>query len=313
MKLQRIRYFVTLAQTLSFSRTADIHYVSQTTVSQQIQALEAELGVSLFSRTKRKVSLTPAGRVFLDDAQKILDLVDHADEKMHLFKDANAEQLTLSIRIASGVTPGYIAPFLNEFKGRNPDIALRYQFCRARDVYPALATGEADTGIVLNVLQRDHPDTIEIEIGRMQHYIVVSNRSHLAQYPVLTREQLKGVPQVNLIDARDFIPAATQAQDDAGSPADEAAPAKGTEARRPDELDYGHSDVLVESMDELLLAVSLGEGYTPLAESVVDTIIPSLNLAAIPLDGEKIPLIVSVMGTNDNPAARRFVDFARSR
>ena len=301
MKLQRIRYFVTLAQTLSFSRTADIHYVSQTTISQQIQALEAELGVSLFTRTKRKVSLTPAGRVFLDDAQKILDLVDHADEKMHLFKDASAEQLTFSIHIATGVTPGYIAPFLNEFKGRNPDIALRYRFCRARNVYPALATGEADAGIVFNVLRRNHPDTIEIEIGRMQHYIVVSNRSHLAQYPVLTRDQLKGVPQVNLVDARDFIPATEQEQEGAMSSAEQPA------------LDYGHSDVLVESMDELILAVSLGEGYTPLVESVVDTIIPSLNLAAIPLDGEKIPVIVSVMGTNDNPAARRFVDFARSR
>lgn len=379
MKLQRIRYFVTLAETLSFSRTAEIHYVSQTTVSQQIRALENELGVDLFKRTKRKVELTSAGRAFLEDAQTILELVDRADEKMLMFRDVPDESLSLRIRATKGVTPGYIAPILNGFKDASPDIALSCSYCRVGEVYPSLVEREADVGLIFNVENTEHPDCEELELERFANYVVVSNRSHLAQHSRLTREQLVGERYVNTLESRGLIPfgregseAPAETAGSSGLPAGEAAPgrnafagggrtavggasdegrdggegsgedgagaakgsagasgasgtatATGSPARTAAASrsrsgtaervghDVGHSDVIVEDMDELLLAVSLGEGYSLLAEPMVQTFTPSLNLAAIPLDEEGVPFVAVRLKGNDNPAIDRFFDYVR--
>lgn len=72
MELRHLRYFVTLAETLNFTRAAELLYISQSALSQQVADMESELGVRLFRRTKRSVELTGSGRVLLSEARKIL-------------------------------------------------------------------------------------------------------------------------------------------------------------------------------------------------------------------------------------------------
>lgn len=72
MELRHLRYFVTLAETLNFTRAAELLYISQSALSQQVADMEGELGVRLFRRTKRTVELTGSGRVLLNEARKIL-------------------------------------------------------------------------------------------------------------------------------------------------------------------------------------------------------------------------------------------------
>ena len=74
MTLQQMRYFIAVAQNLSFSKAAQQHYVSQTAVSQQIKLLEEELETELFQRTRHSVALTSAGQVFYEYAVRITDL-----------------------------------------------------------------------------------------------------------------------------------------------------------------------------------------------------------------------------------------------
>ena len=72
MELRHVRYFVAVAETLSFRQAGKQLHVSQPSLSVQIKQLEDELGVALFRRSKRRVEITRAGEVFLSAAREIL-------------------------------------------------------------------------------------------------------------------------------------------------------------------------------------------------------------------------------------------------
>ena len=81
MNSRQLEYFLAVARELNFTKAAESMFVSQTAVTQQIKVLEEQLGVHLFERTKRKVALTPAGRVFQEEAVDILKRIDLAAQR----------------------------------------------------------------------------------------------------------------------------------------------------------------------------------------------------------------------------------------
>jgi DNA-binding transcriptional LysR family regulator len=95
VELRHLRYFVAVAEELHFRRAAERLYVAQPAVSEQVRKLEDELGVRLFDRTHRSVSLTPAGAAMLEEARRVLHQAEIARAAARNAAEGNADQLRL--------------------------------------------------------------------------------------------------------------------------------------------------------------------------------------------------------------------------
>jgi DNA-binding transcriptional LysR family regulator len=121
--LKQLRYFVVVAEELSFSAAARRLFVSQQALSRIIQQLERELGVRLLDRTTRSVALTPAGEALLEAGRRSIAAVDDAFEAA---RRADKGELTPQVRVdvsSSGLEMG--ATILRRMRRDHPDIAVR--------------------------------------------------------------------------------------------------------------------------------------------------------------------------------------------
>ena len=123
MTQKQLEIFVTLAQTLNFTRTSEYLYLSQTTVTLQIKNLEEELGAQLFDRTSRSVRLTAAGKVFYEDATQIWNHMKTAAQKVKM----TASEYTglLEVGFATEANATGMAAMMDNFTNAHPKIRLR--------------------------------------------------------------------------------------------------------------------------------------------------------------------------------------------
>src|ERR1700704_6020814 len=144
MELRHLRYFVALAEYLSFTRAAERVHVTQSTLSHQIRQLEEEIGQPLFERIGKKVVTTEAGELLRGFAARALREVDQG---VALLKPG-AGNLTGRVRIGAthtfniGLIPECVALFL----ARHPTVRIRVEELAADQIGARLHAGELDTG-----------------------------------------------------------------------------------------------------------------------------------------------------------------------
>lgn len=153
MELRVLRTFVTVAEQRHFARAATLCNLSQPAVSHQIALLEEELGARLLNRTGRRVSLTVAGEVFLEEARRILASVDRAMERMQEV----ARGAVGRIRIGASPTPGlYLLPaVLARFKTQHPTYELRFELGASHDLLDRVSRNELDMAVVADHVPAD--------------------------------------------------------------------------------------------------------------------------------------------------------------
>lgn len=156
MNLRQLRYFVAVAEELHFGRAAVRLHISQPPLSQQIRNLEEILGVTLFTREKKRIELTFAGQVFLDSARKLLEQSQLAIHTAR--RAAKGEVGTLAIGYASSIPfTGLIGRVVREFRSQRPDVQLRIREMRAVDQIKALVERDIDIGFAREPLLQTHP------------------------------------------------------------------------------------------------------------------------------------------------------------
>lgn len=144
MEFRQLRYFVAVAEALHFGRAAERLHLAQPSLSHQIMALERELGVPLFHRTKRRVTLTAAGERFLQEAYAIVDQTERA---MALVRQVGRGEIgTLRVGFLSSAAYGSLPRLLRAFQERSPGIRLELREATTPDLQRALEGGEVDIG-----------------------------------------------------------------------------------------------------------------------------------------------------------------------
>lgn len=124
-KLEALRSFVAVADASSFSHAADRLDLSRARVSQQVAALERELGARLLNRTTRRVSLTADGALYLERARRVLAELAAADETVSRGRERPAGRLRVDVPTAFGRY--LLAPALPAFLARHPELAVEVQ------------------------------------------------------------------------------------------------------------------------------------------------------------------------------------------
>jgi len=157
----------------SFSKAADAVRISQPALSRRIEKLEDALGVRLFERTTRKVSLTQAGRGFMPSVERLLDDLDNALLGISEVASTRLGQVTVACvpSAAYYFMPQVIAHYHQQY----PRIKVKVLDSSAHDVLSAVVDGEADFGVsFMGTLEAD----VEFEPLVQESYVVACRRDH---------------------------------------------------------------------------------------------------------------------------------------
>lgn len=190
MELRYLRYFVAVAEELSFTRAAARLNIAQPPLSQQIRRLEARLGVTLLSRTKRRVELTEAGRVFLRQSYQAIQSIEQG---IVLAQRADRGEIgRLAIGILVYISYTLIPPILREFRKKFPEVHIELRFLTNALQIAALQSGQVDVCFVRPPI--DSPDVASKLISRERFILAMPATHPLAHKSAVSIKQLRNDP-----------------------------------------------------------------------------------------------------------------------
>lgn len=192
MELQQLRFFLAAAELESFTRGAKRAFVSQPALSASIAKLEAEVGVKLFTRNKRNVVLTPAGRMFLKRARRIVDeCVQAKDELKH-----HDVQRMLRLGVVNTVSVALVARLIEQYRRENPATRLRVIDGTEAEMERLERDGRID--MALTLLHEKPPGGRRFDLSQplfAEPYVIAIASGHpLSQSTSLKLEDLEGEP-----------------------------------------------------------------------------------------------------------------------
>ena len=192
MDFRQFRYFVTTADELHYARAAERLGVSQPALSQQIKALETQLGVQLFARTNRRIELTESGSAFLTEARATLEM---ADKSVRVAQDtARGEAGHIDIGYVGSVMYEPLLPhLLKAYCQQHPRVALTLHERAILPQIDAVHQRQLDIAIVREPLPQELPEGLEWFTLSSQRLVAVLPVDHaLAGAPSVVLSELAG-------------------------------------------------------------------------------------------------------------------------
>jgi LysR family transcriptional activator of glutamate synthase operon len=292
MDLRQLQALVLVAEEGQFTRAAERLGITQSSLSTQIGRLERELGLSLFDRTTRRVSLTDAGAVLLVTARSVLSELDDAKSELQQRRELLTGKVTIGVTQTPG--PVDVVALLADFHRRHPRIELSVREDLSVNLATELREDRLDIAI-LTVVEAEHRRGLELQLLAVERLVAVLAPNH----PLATRRQL-GIEQLR---DEDFVvsppgatirTAVTRAAQEAGF-----APRVAFESRE---------------VTRIRAIVSAGLGIAFLPRSDARSAGP--EVASVELEGEHFTHTLSLCWRErrrQSPAARAILEHARSR
>ncbi len=175
MELRHLRYFIAVAEAKTFTRAAEQLGIQQPPLSQQIKALEHEIGFSLFRRIPKGVELTVGGEVFFNEARAILASVERASQRASSAAHGRTGKLSLGFT-TSTITHRLAPRLISGFRRAYPDIELEFQEGSAARLIESVASGTLDVGLLRTPVSR--PDGISFHILTMEQMLLALPAIH---------------------------------------------------------------------------------------------------------------------------------------
>lgn len=264
--LKQLKYFQSVVQLNSFSQAAAENYISQSAISQQVQALERELGFPLLERRNRGFTLTPAGEYFY--RKSLILTADYERMCSEAAKIAKGDRASLKIGYLRCYTGAEFQRTLAVFSEIHPDVEVSVIYGNHEELYGLLRSGGAD--LVLNDQRRAFSDEyVNLILTTCRSYIEVSARSPLARMERISPPELKNVPCILVA----------------------------SEAQRVTEQEYYHDVVgfpgeflCAENLEEARLMVIGRRGFLPV-EGTGQTAPAGASVVRIPLVRGEAPIL----------------------
>ena len=190
MELRVLNYFLTVAREGTISKAAEVLHLSQPTLSKQLKDLEEELGVQLFIRGNREISLTEDGVYLQNRGKEILSLV--STTTLNLQKN---EVIGGDILIGGGETQAFqfLTDILNHLMERHPDIKVHMYSGNADDVKDKIDKGLLDFGLVIDPVEKQKYEYVPLPI--VDRWGILVNQKHaLAEKEHVSPADLKNQP-----------------------------------------------------------------------------------------------------------------------
>jgi DNA-binding transcriptional LysR family regulator len=178
MDLKHLRAAVAVADHLHFGHAAAALGVAQPPLSQQVKALETELGVTLFERTTRAVALTPAGEAFVADARTALSMVDSAARRARAAGRGESGELVIGMVGSSVHHP--LPTIIRAFRARYPDVALTFHVLPTVTQVERLRAAALDLGLLRPPLPGPADDLELVSVSREPLVAVLPSDHRLA-------------------------------------------------------------------------------------------------------------------------------------
>ncbi|MFA7767555.1 LysR family transcriptional regulator [Streptomyces sp. NRRL S-448] len=172
MQFQQLLYFVAVAETRHFTRAAERVHVAQPSLSQQIKALERELGAELFSRARGNITLTDAGETLLPLARRILADADTA--RLEVQELAQLRRGRVRLGATPSICTGLLPDVLRAFHDAHPGIELLIEESGSLDLVRELARGALDLALIALPLPPSAPALTTMEL-LTEDLVVVSS------------------------------------------------------------------------------------------------------------------------------------------
>jgi DNA-binding transcriptional LysR family regulator len=293
MEMRHLRYFVTVADEMHFSRAAERLNITPPTLTHQIQALERILGAQLFTRkTKKNVELTHFGKDFLEEARAVVKQFEQVERIGRSAARGEAGSITIGY-ILTAACSGTVATAIVEFKKLHPDVSFDLRKMETVPQMKALIDGTLDVGFIRE--PRNYPVELSgFVVDAQPPWLALPESHHLAKYEVIEPDMLNGAGVIT-----------TQVEMEVGflngiTAVSSAKIAMQVVARYPD-------------IFSVLNGVAAGFGVAILSQSISRISVPGVVFRKIKNVEKLIAHVLAFRKNERTPGVKAFIDMLRKK